>query len=355
MSVFSRIQSKGGLSQRLDRAASNAAWFFFAPNCYVRNLYRLKSYHRLILLYLKPKQRRESWRNDVSVEDNLNQFQVEVQDWNKTVYGNIFQRKRQLISELKRVQCIMELRYSQCLHNRELELRLEVEEILHHEELLWETGIPNFFIVVRWLDGKITKLPVSKLMSTKLKKHVVEFFKNLYSMDYIVHGGLSRRGHFPALSQIDKENLSLMVLDVEIRKAVFDMAPLKVLGIDGFHAKFYQSQSKVIGPTVCRMVQRVIEGYPLNRRLNKTLLVLIPKVQGPEMVSQYRLIVYIKTINDETVWMILKIDLEKAYDRLRRDFLEETLSGVGFSTTLIFVILNCVFIIFSSSLERNDD
>ncbi|KAK5795009.1 hypothetical protein PVK06_036263 [Gossypium arboreum] len=40
--------------------------------------------------------------------------------------------------------------------------------------------------------------------------------------------------------------------------------------------------------------------------------------------------------------MIFKIDLEKAYDKLRWDFLKEMLSTVSFSTTLISVILNCV-------------
>lgn len=33
------------------------------------------------------------WENTKSVVDNLNQFQVQAQDWNKRVYGNIFVRK----------------------------------------------------------------------------------------------------------------------------------------------------------------------------------------------------------------------------------------------------------------------
>lgn len=40
--------------------------------------------------------------------------------------------------------------------------------------------------------------------------------------------------------------------------------------------------------------------------------------------------------------MIIKIDLEKAYDRVDWQFLEEVLQKVGFTTTLIRVILNCI-------------
>lgn len=49
-----------------------------------------------------------------------------------------------------------------------------------------------------------------------------------------------------------------------------------------------------------------------------------------------------KNFKGMKIGIILRIDLEKAYDGLRWNFLEETLSTVGFSTTLIFVILNCV-------------
>lgn len=40
--------------------------------------------------------------------------------------------------------------------------------------------------------------------------------------------------------------------------------------------------------------------------------------------------------------MIAKIDLEKAYDRVDWDFLEEVLQKVGFGNQLTKVILNCI-------------
>lgn len=40
-------------------------------------------------------------------------------------------------------------------------------------------------------------------------------------------------------------------------------------------------------------------------------------------------------------WMALKIDLEKAYDRIRWNFIEDTLLDIGLSGNLIGVIIRC--------------
>lgn len=40
--------------------------------------------------------------------------------------------------------------------------------------------------------------------------------------------------------------------------------------------------------------------------------------------------------------MIIRIDLEKAYDRLKWHFIEETLMDVGLPQTLVSIIMECV-------------
>lgn len=41
-------------------------------------------------------------------------------------------------------------------------------------------------------------------------------------------------------------------------------------------------------------------------------------------------------------WMLLKLDLEKAYDRIRWDFLEDTLRAARLSDECIDQIMKCV-------------
>lgn len=83
----------------------NSEWDFFAPNCTVHNLHRLKSDHCPILVSLSPIVQRDcrsfqvlaswmlhaefkdlvrkTWRNYIGIERNLECFQNVVQDWNK--------------------------------------------------------------------------------------------------------------------------------------------------------------------------------------------------------------------------------------------------------------------------------
>jgi len=41
-------------------------------------------------------------------------------------------------------------------------------------------------------------------------------------------------------------------------------------------------------------------------------------------------------------WMTIKLDLEKAYDRLRWTFIEETLSRMRIPDQLVGIIMHCV-------------
>lgn len=109
-------------------------------------------------------------------------------------------------------------------------------------------------------------------------------------MDYQITGELSGRCSFLLLSDLDKDLLCRMASDEEIRQDVFSMAPLKAPGVDGFQASFFQSHWDIVGPSVYRFVRDSLGGLPLDPNLNRTLLVLIPKIQNLERISQFRLI-----------------------------------------------------------------
>lgn len=150
---------KRGLSQLLDRVICNMRWDSFASNCSVRNIQHLKSDHRPILFSFQPTKSKgnrlfrclagwfcrayfrnvvsRSWNNDTMAMDSLENLKGAISEWNKKVYGNIFQRKRKLVGELKRVQKVLYFRFLTMLQERETTLRHEIEEVLSHEELLW--------------------------------------------------------------------------------------------------------------------------------------------------------------------------------------------------------------------------
>lgn len=174
--------------------------------------------------------------------------------------------------------------------------------------------------------------------------------------------------------------------------AIKVMGPLKAPGPDGFNAGFYQQMWEVVGHSLTQATIRILEGDEFDKDLAKAFMVLIPKIQTPMTVKHFRPIslcnVSFKVVNKVLVnrlkqllpavvsptqssfipgrhitdnivvcqemihtlrnkrgkhgEMILKVDLEKAYDRLEWQFIRETLVDVGLPSTMIEVIMHCV-------------
>lgn len=101
-------------------------------------------------------------------------------------------------------------------------------------------------------------------------------------------GSFCCKRSFPSLCTSEFSSLLVETSNEEIQKAVFSMAPLKALGLDGFQVSFFQTYWDIVGQSVCEFVRSNLNEMPLNLNLNKTLLVLIPKVKSPERITQFR-------------------------------------------------------------------
>lgn len=66
------------------------------------------------------------------------------------------------------------------------------------------------------------------------------------------------------------------------------MRPLKALGPDGLYTLFYQNQWETVRQDVYNWVYGVFSGQPIDRSINSTLSVLIPKSQSPKSISHFR-------------------------------------------------------------------
>ena len=149
------------------------------------------------------------------------------------------------------------------------------------------------------------------------------------------------------------------------------MDPYKAPGCDGLPAKFYQANWSIVGNKVCDFILTAFRDGFFDRKINETLIWIIPKVDQPERINQFRPIslcnVTVKTITKIMVsrlrpyltklvnptqsafipgrgchdniivvqeiihsfkkcksksgFFLMKVNLEKAYDRLNWDFL----------------------------------
>ena len=83
------------------------------------------------------------------------------------------------------------------------------------------------------------------------------------------------------------ETLNAPYTQDEVKKALFQMFPLKAPGPDGFPAHFFQCHWDLCGEEVTSMVLKFMAGTESAACINDTILVLIPKVKNPTLLSQF--------------------------------------------------------------------
>jgi hypothetical protein len=197
----------------------------------------------------------------------------------------------------------------------------------------------------------------------------------------------------PRVSDEMNSRLLQRFTEDEVRRALFQMHPLKSPGPDGFPAVFYQKYWNIVGRDVCQAVLSYLNGGTFDVNLNVTNIVLIPKVNSPAKLTDYRpislcnvlykliskvlanrlkmILPYIispeesafvpgRLITDNVLvafetlhtmatrlagkdgYMALKLDMSKAYDRMEWNFLEVMLCRLGFAERWINLLMPCI-------------
>ncbi|KAL0409483.1 UNVERIFIED_CONTAM: hypothetical protein Sradi_1882700 [Sesamum radiatum] len=90
------------------------------------------------------------------------------------------------------------------------------------------------------------------------------------------------------LTADEANTLVLPITHAEIKAAFFDISEESAPGPDGYTSAFFKAAWPVIGNEVCAAVTEFFVSGRLLKQINATLLVLIPKVQLPVRVSEFR-------------------------------------------------------------------
>ncbi|KAK5811547.1 hypothetical protein PVK06_026890 [Gossypium arboreum] len=80
---------------------------------------------------------KENWRVSASTSIVHSEFADQVKRWNKDVYGHIATRKKLLTKKLQSIEIERDIRNSTYLNQVEMEVKGDLENVLHHEEILW--------------------------------------------------------------------------------------------------------------------------------------------------------------------------------------------------------------------------
>ncbi|KAK4283181.1 hypothetical protein QN277_000163 [Acacia crassicarpa] len=231
-----------------------------------------------------------------------------------------------------------------------------------------------------------------------IKNLATGFFSNLLSEDVPSRPFISCNMSYPC---VDEDKLRLCnrnISDMEVKEALFSMGALKSPGPDGLSALFYQNQWNTVGASTVSYVKFLFANPQAIKEVNGTLVVLIPKKDHPETMGDLRPIslcnVIYKALSKVLVnrlkpilplaiapnqcsfvpgrhssdniivaqevihtmrcmrqkkgFLAIKIDLEKAYDRVHWKFLHRCLQELNLPSHFIEVVEQCIS---SSSLQ----
>lgn len=227
-----------------------------------------------------------------------------------------------------------------------------------------------------------------------IKEEAIKYFQRLLSenqprptLDYDLLGrALPRRLDNSQCGELARE-----VTNEEIKDAIFSMKDSKAPGPDGFNALLKKRAWNIVGSLVCAAVKSFFRSGRILREMNVTAISLIPKVPNPTMLKDFRPISCCNTIykciakilanrlkvviphlvgKQQTAFVkgrrigdnillaqellrnfhrdrgsprcAIKVDLMKAYDTVKWEFLIAVLRTVGFPEIVIQWITECI-------------
>ena len=288
---------------------------------------------------------------------------------------------------------------------KEINDLLDSEEIMWHQRsrvqwmMLGDRNTRYFHL--KALDRK-RKNAISRIMDENGIWHetkegianvVVSYFEKLYTTSYPSHI-LEITDTIPTkISSKMNQSLIKDFTKEEVLAALKQMHPTKAPGPDDMSAIFFQKYWDVVGNDVTSMVLNVLNCNKSIVEINKTYITLVPKTKSPTKMTKYRPIslcnvvykliskvlanrlkvtlphlitenqsVFLseRLITDNVLvafevmhylehkrdgkdcYMAVKLDMSKAYNRVKWGFIEKVMERMGFHERWIGLVMHCI-------------
>ncbi|XP_050259653.1 uncharacterized protein LOC126704666 [Quercus robur] len=123
-----------------------------------------------------------------------------------------------------------------------------------------------------------------------VQEHILNGFKKLYSTDFEMSYKISQVADFSSsfLTEVDRNWMGREVTDEDVRNGLWALKPFKAPGPDGLHVGFFQHFWHEVRNPICKEVKNIFRDGVVPDYLNDTLVTLIPKCKSPESLNNYR-------------------------------------------------------------------
>jgi len=120
--------------------------------------------------------------------------------------------------------------------------------------------------------------------------HIRRGFEKLFTTSLDLATLNPMRPYWWLNSLFDEERSSLggMVTDAEIKDGLWALKTFKAPSPDGLHTGFFPRFWLIVGDSVKEEVRKVFTDCKMPEYLNRTNVVLIPKMAGPKSLGNYR-------------------------------------------------------------------
>ncbi|KAK4392729.1 hypothetical protein Sango_2050700 [Sesamum angolense] len=319
------------LRQRLDRVLISSCWMTVFPKMQVAHLELSRSDHRGLLVEAECTVERKvssfcfqhmwtthskflgvvcrNWQYPtvgsgmMRLQQKLTRLKHCLKEWNKTVFGNVFDNVAAAERGLKEA----DEAYDQDPCDRTLVERnrcsAEMVQVLAQNEAFWrqKAGIrwakdgernTRYFHSLVWKrrfrdtifgiqhEGEYLTNPIA------IKDLAASFFKRLLTAEPVFPEEMDSEHLEDGLTDEDRRSLCVMPTLEEV--AVFNIDPDSVAGPNGFGAVFFHTCWEIVAKDVFGAMIEFFRGEKMPKGFTATTISLIPKTASPTYWSEYR-------------------------------------------------------------------
>lgn len=429
-------ENGGEIRQRLDRALCNKGWNQLFDSAKCSHVETVGSDHSMLLLDTCPQQSRRkknrfsfdkrwlqsedihqvirgAWNQDCEgsrmfkITRKITQCRIALLKWNNTFQSNAKKKIMQMKKQLQRTRESFE----KDNQGRMKELKHQLKTAYQEEELFlsqkarcnWlSEGDKNSKFFHAIVKGRRKKNTIQKIQrdngtwtenDQEMGEEIAQYYDHLFTssaeecLDEILEGMPHR------ITRSMNDKLTRDVDEKEVKQALFSMNPNKAPGSDGMSPLFFQKFWYIIKSDIIAAVKNFFHSGFMLKSFNHTVISLIPEVNNPTSLKNYRPISlckvvykiiakilanrlktvlelcisknqaafvpgrqildnviisheYLHFLKNKRQWkegfLAMKLDMSKAYDRVEWNFLEEVMKRLGFCEKWIRWILSCI-------------